>query len=125
MFAMLFAGLLATTPASAPAPQAAAEPATATRGAAGVCIRWSRNRQSRVAEAVIAKSSGNADFDSMITRTIPSWDWPVGVDNYRGEWVGIWMALGGAQSPNEPLPDCSHLRDRAWAPAPAATTPAA
>ena len=119
MIALLFAGLLAAAPTTEPAPQAA-EAATATRGVAGVCIRWDRRRRSRVAEAVIVKSSGNDALDRRIREAIPNMDWPVGVDDYRGQWIGIWMAVGGAENPpeSEPLPDCSGQRDRSWAPAP-------
>lgn len=118
MIALMMAGLLAApTPAAAPQDAPAA---TANRGVAGVCIRWDRLRRSRVAEAVIVKSTGNAALDERLTDQIPRMDWPVGVDDYRGQWVGIWMAVGGAENPpeSEPLPDCSSQRDRSWAPAP-------
>jgi|SRR5215217_4183913 len=115
MIALLFAGLLT---ASAPAPQDAPA-ATAQRGVPGVCIRWAQRRSGKVAEAVVVQSSGNAALDERVARAIPTMDWAVGVDDYRGQWVGIWMAVGGAPAPDEtaPLPDCSTLRDHSWAPA--------
>lgn len=121
MIAILFAGLLATTPASAP-PVASQDTATDRRGVAGVCIRWERSRRSRVAEAVIVRPTGNAALDRRISDAIPNMDWPVGVENYRGQWVGIWMAVGAAESPaaTDPLPDCSGQPDHSWAAAPAA-----
>jgi len=124
MIEILFAGLLATAAAPAPtlAPQ---ETATDRRGVAGLCIRWSRSRPSRVAEAVIVRSTGNRSLDRRLTNAIPQMEWPTGVDDYRGQWLGIWMAVGGAESPpaTEPLPDCSGQRDRSWAPAPAVEAP--
>jgi hypothetical protein len=115
--------LLAAALGSAPAPTLPIqEPpaATSTRGVAGVCIRWGRWNRARVAEAVIVRSSGNAALDERIRTSIPNMDWPVGVDDYRGQWIGIWMAVGGAESPpaDEPLPDCSAQRDHSWAAAP-------
>lgn len=116
MIVFLFAGLL--TAASPSPPPQDAPAATATRGVPGVCIRWEQRRRSRVAEAVVVRSSGNASLDERVARGIPELDWPVGVDNYRGQWVGVWMAVGGADAPAEtvPLPDCSALQDRSWAP---------
>ncbi len=121
MIAFLFAGLLTATPVSdtallQPTPQTA----TATRGVAGVCVRWDRTRRSRAAEAVVVRSTGNARLDQRMQETIPQWDWPTAVDDYRGQWVGIWLAVGGAEpvEADTPLPDCSSLRDRSWAPAP-------
>ena len=72
---------------------------------------------------MIVKSSGNEALDRRIREAIPNMDWPVGEDNYRGQWIGIWMAVGGATTPDEtvPLPDCSAQRDHSWAPAPAAS----
>lgn len=129
MIAILFAGLLATTATPAPT-LTTQEAATARRGVAGVCIRWSQRRPSRVAQAIIVRSTGNTTLDRTISNAIPEMDWPVGVDDYRGQWVGIWMAVGGAESPaaTEPLPDCSGQRDRSWAPppeTPVSPTPAA
>jgi len=124
MITILFAGLLATAAAPAP-PLMTQQAATARRGVAGLCIRWNQRRPSRVAEAIIVRSTGNTTLDRSISNAIPEMDWPVGVDDYRGQWVGIWMAVGGAEGPvaTDPLPDCSSQRDRSWAPAPA--TPAA
>jgi hypothetical protein len=121
MIEILFAGLLASTAPSIVVQDAA----TDRRGVAGVCIRWDGRRRSRVAESVIVRSTGNAALDQRISDAIPEMNWPVGVDDYRGQWLGIWMAVGGAESPSaaEPLPDCSGLRDRSWAPAPAAGAP--
>lgn len=121
MIPLLFAGLLAT--ASAPAPTSPVQDAaSATHGVAGVCIRWNQRRPSRVAQAIIVRSTGNTTLDRRISSAIPDMNWPVGVDDYRGQWVGIWMAVGGAESPpaTDPVPDCSGQRDRSWAPAPAA-----
>jgi hypothetical protein len=120
MIVLLFAGLLAAASPS-PSPQDAPA-ATATRGVPGVCIRWERRRRSRVAEAVVVRSAGNTGLDERVARAIPDLDWPVGVDDYRGQWVGVWMAVGGAQAPAEtvPLPDCSALPDHSWPQAPAA-----
>ena len=119
MIAFLFTGLLMAMPASgATSPQDAPQ-ATATRGAPGVCVRWASARSARVAEAVVVRSSGNAALDRRVTDASPDMDWPVGVDDYRGQWVGLWMAVGGAATPDGPLPDCSALRDRSWAPPPA------
>jgi hypothetical protein len=122
MITLLFAGLLATTSSSGPIfmPQEAA--ATDRRGVAGVCIRWDRRRPSRVAEAIIVRSTGNARLDRRISDAIPEMDWPTGVDDYRGQWLGIWMAVGGAEAPpaTDPLPDCSGQTDRSWEPAPEA-----
>lgn len=118
MIALLFAGLLLAAPTTATAPAQDAPRATATRGAPGVCIRWNRPNSSRVAEAEVVRSSGNRELDARVARSIPQMDWPVGVDDYRGQWVGIWMSVGGAPIPTD-LPDCSALRDRSWAPAPA------
>ena len=118
MIEILFAGLLAT--ASAPAPTLAPQDSmTSRRGVAGICIRWDRSRPSRVAEAIIVRSTGNSALDRRIANAIPEMDWPVGVDDYRGQWLGIWMAVGGADSPpaTEPLPDCSGQTDRSWVPA--------
>ena len=126
MIAILFAGLLAT--ASAPAPTAAPQDSMISRrGVAGLCIRWDRSRPGRVAEAVIVRSTGSSALDRRISDAVPRMDWPIGVDDYRGQWLGIWMAVGGAESPpaTEPLPDCSGQRDRSWAPLPAPATPAA
>ena len=117
MIVLLLASLLTTaTPDAAPQDRPAA---SATRGVAGVCIRWERRRRSRVAEAVIVRSTGNASLDERIAEAIPAMDWPVGVDDYRGQWVGIWMAVGGAEAPGDdaPLPECSSLQDHSWAPA--------
>lgn len=121
MIALLLATTLTASPAAEAAVQSAPEAATATRGVAGVCIRWSRPNSTRVGEAVIVQSSGNRALDTRIRTSIPQMDWPVGVDAYRGQWVGIWMAVGGAPTPPEttPLPDCSGQRDRSWTPAPA------
>lgn len=122
MIAFLFAGLLTAAPMSDTAlVQAAPEEATATRGVAGVCVRWNRLRRAKVGEVQIVRSTGNAQLDERLRTTIPQWDWPTGVDEYRGQWVGVWLAVGGATAPGEgePLPDCSALRDRSWAPAPA------
>lgn len=120
MIAFLFAGLLMAAPVSDTAiVQDAPQAATATRGAPGVCVRWARARSVRVTEAVVVRSSGNAALDRRVTESIPQMDWPVGVDDYRGQWVGLWMAVGGAATPDGPLPDCSALRDRSWAPLPA------
>jgi hypothetical protein len=117
MIALMLAGLLAAGPA---APVSAQEPAaTATRGAAGVCIRWGRPNSRRVTEAVVVRSSGNTALDRSVAEAIPNMDWPVGVDGYRGQWIGIWMAVGNAATPDGPLPDCSALQDRSWTPAPA------
>jgi hypothetical protein len=119
MIALMLAGLLtASTPALQDAPAA-----TAQRGVPGICIRWEQRRRNRVAEAVIVQTSGNPALDDRVARAIPTMDWAVGVDDYRGQWVGIWMAVGGAPSPDEsvPLPDCSALPDHSWAPAPAAS----
>jgi hypothetical protein len=119
MIALVIAGLLT----AAPLPSQTSEPeATETRGVAGVCIRWDRQHPSRVAQAEIVRTTGNRTLDTKLRRAIPRMDWPVGVDDYRGQWLGIWMAVGGAASPDAtvPLPDCSHLRDRSWAPAPVA-----
>lgn len=116
MIALTFAALLAASPVATPAQEPAA---TATRGAPGICIRWARANSTRVSEAVVVQSSGNRALDRRVSESIPRMDWPVGVDNYRGQWVGIWMAVGGAPTPEGPLPDCSSLRDRSWAPAPA------
>lgn len=122
MIAFLFAGLLTATPVSDTAVQDAPH-ATATRGVAGVCVRWDRTRPSRAAEAVVVRSTGNARLDRRMQETIPQWDWPTAVDDYRGQWVGIWLAVGGAEpvGGDTPLPDCSSLRDRSWAPAPVPT----
>jgi hypothetical protein len=117
MIALMLAGLLAAGPATPVSTQQPA--ATATRGATGVCIRWARPNSVRVAEAVVVQSSGNTALDRRVTDAIPNMDWPVGVDEYRGQWIGIWMAVGGADTPEGPLPDCTALRDRSWAPAPA------
>lgn len=121
MIAFLFAGMLAAAPVSDASTAQDAPRATATRGVAGVCLRWDRQRRSRVAEAVIVQSSGNAALDARISTAVPQMDWPVGEDNYRGQWIGVWMAVGGAASPPDttPLPDCSSQHDRSWAPAPA------
>jgi len=102
MIAILSAALLATATTQAPPLTATQEAATDSRGVAGLCIRWGRGRPSRVAQAVIVRST------------------------YRGQWMGIWMAVGGAESPpaTEPLPDCSGQRDRSWAPPPVPATPA-
>jgi hypothetical protein len=89
------------------------------RGAPGVCIRWEANRPNRVAEARVVQSSGNAELDRRVRERIPSMDWPIGVDDYRGQWVGVWLAVGGATTPEGPLPDCSGLPDRSWPAAPA------
>lgn len=109
MVALLFTGLL-TAASPAPSPQDAPT-ATATRGVPEVCIRWERRRRSQVAEAVVVRSSGNVSLDERVARGIPELDWPVGVDDYRGQWVGVWMAVGGAEPPaaTVPLPDCSAL----------------
>ncbi|WP_291836467.1 hypothetical protein [Brevundimonas sp.] len=116
MIALMLAGLLA---AASPSSASAQEPtATATRGAPGICIRWARNRSARVAEARVVRSSGNVALDRRLAEAVPQMDWPVGVDDYRGQWVGIWMAVGGASTPEGPLPDCSSLPDRSWTPAP-------
>lgn len=123
MIAILFAGMLATAAAPTPTP-VLQDAATSRRGVAGLCIRWERRRPSRVAEAVIVRSSGNPALDRRISNAIPEMDWPIGVDDYRGQWLGIWMAVGGADSPpaTEPLPDCTGQTDRSWAPAPVPTT---
>lgn len=120
MIAILFAGLLATAPAPAPTP-ALQDSMNGRRGVAGICIRWDRSRPSHVAEAIIVRSTGNSALDRRISNAIPDMDWPVGVDDYRGQWLGIWMAVGGAESPpaTAPLPDCSSQTDHSWAPAPA------
>ena len=114
MIALLLAGLLTT---AAPIAQDAPA-ATPQRGVPGVCIRWDQRRRSRVAEAVVVRSSGNAALDERVARLVPEMDWSVGVDDYRGQWVGVWMAVGGAAAFDEsvPLPDCSALQDRSWAP---------
>ena len=126
MIAILSAALLATATTQAPPLTATQEAATDSRGVAGLCIRWGRGRPSRVAQAVIVRSTGNRALDRRISDAIPMMDWPTGVDNYRGQWLGIWMAVGGAESPpaTEPLPDCSGQRDRSWAPPPEPATPA-
>jgi hypothetical protein len=71
--------------------------------------------------ACLAFASGNAALDERVARLVPEMDWSVGVDDYRGQWVGVWMAVGGAAAFDEsvPLPDCSALQDRSWAPPPA------
>ena len=126
MIAILSAALLATATTQAPPLTATQEAATDSRGVAGLCIRWGRGRPSRVAQAVIVRSTGNRALDRRISDAIPMMDWPTGVDNYRGQWMGIWLAVGGAESPpaTEPLPDCSGQRDRSWAPPPVPATPA-
>lgn len=119
MIALMFAAALSATPAALP--QEAAPAATASRGVAGMCVRWDRRRRSKVAQAVVVQSTGNETLDDRMTQLVPQWDWPVGVDDYRGQWVGVWLAVGGATAPADdaPLPDCSALPDRSWAPAPA------
>jgi hypothetical protein len=57
MIALLLATTLTATPAAEAAVQSAPEAATATRGVAGVCIRWSRPNSTRVGEAVIVQAS--------------------------------------------------------------------
>lgn len=122
MIALLLTGLLATSPRPDIALQDSMEPPTASRGVAGVCVRWDRGRRSRLAEAVVVQSSGNAELDARITRDAPRLDWSLEEPDYRGQWIGLWMAVGGATSPPEttPLPDCSAQRDQSWVPAPAA-----
>jgi len=122
MIALMFAGLLTAAPASDTALlQDAPEAVTATRGVAGVCVRWDRRRPSKAAEAVVVNTTGNGRLDRRLQDTIPQWDWPTAVDDYRGQWIGMWLAVGGAAAPaaDTPLPDCSSLRDRSWAPPPA------
>jgi len=119
MIAILTAGILAMAPAPVPPPMPQAS-MNGRRGVAGICIRWDRENPSRVAEAVIVRSTGYSALDRRLASAIPDMDWPIGVDDYRGQWLGIWMAVGGAESPpaTEPLPDCSSQTDRSWAPAP-------
>lgn len=116
MITLMLAGLLTAMPAPAQVPGPSA---SAMRGAPGVCIRWEARRPNRVAEARIVQSSGNAELDRRVRERIPSMDWPIGVDDYRGQWVGVWLAVGGATAPEGPLPDCSGLPDRSWPAAPA------
>ena len=108
MISLLLAGLLASAPVQE-------VPQGDMTGAAGVCIRWERNAR-RVKEAVVVTPSGNSNLDRSLPRAIPRMDWPVGIDDNRGQWVGIWYASGGAETPAGALPDCSALRDRSWAP---------
>ena len=80
-----------------------------------------------MAEAIIVRSTGNRALDRRISEAVPQMEWPTDMDDYRGQSLGIWMAVGGAESPpeTEPLPDCSEQRDRSWAPPPAPVTPGA
>jgi hypothetical protein len=93
--------------AGTPAPAAADDDAD-LRGTAGVCIRWGADPH-RVEEAVVVVSSGNPTLDAALPPTILNMPWERPASpGYRGEWIGIVMAVAGAPA-NIPLPKCDTL----------------
>ena len=121
MIALMFAGLLTTVPVQE-MPHAAAP---SDPGVVGVCIRWDQRRLNRTAEAQVVVSSGNRKLDNDVRRWVGHQDWPSEEAANHGQWMGIYLATGGAVAPADARPDCSALPDHSW-PAdvpPAATTP--
>jgi hypothetical protein len=86
------------------APVAATAP---TLGAAGVCVRWGEDKE-HVSQAVVVESTGNTQVDEMIATSVKSMKWPAPGEGYKGEWVGISLAVGGAE-PISTLPNCALL----------------
>ena len=117
MIALMFAGLL-TTASMQEVPHALpAEP-----GVVGVCLRWESRNLNRVAETRVVVSSGNRQLDNNVRRWPAHQDWPVEDGGAHGQWVGVYLATGGAVAPADSRPDCSALPDHSW---PAETPPAA
>ena len=77
----------------------------------GVCLRWGADPD-HVEEAVVVAPSGHEPLDRGMPESIRRMDWPKpSGESYRGEWVGIWLAIGDvsrAEMPRE-FPDCSRL----------------
>ena len=108
--AQLAAVILVTASVSAPAfasdaPVAAAAPSLG--GTAGVCVRWGED-QEHVAQAVVVESTGNAQLDEMIASSVKTMKWPSPGEGYKGEWIGVSLAVGGA-APISTLPNCALL----------------
>lgn len=81
---------------------------TDVRGSVGVCIRWGRDSH-HVADAIVVISSGNPTLDRAVPDTIKNMEWErPSSPSYKGEWVGIVMAVDGS-APNESLPNCDRL----------------
>jgi hypothetical protein len=101
--------LLASAPSSAPAQGVALR--GVHRGVVGVCVRWGADPR-HVAEAVVAVHSGNATIDGAVPEAVRAMDWPV-PRNYRGQWAGYWVTVGGAQNlpVSDSYPACSQLPD--------------
>lgn len=93
-----------TTPAVAQGANQAA--GSDLRGTAGVCVRW--DGPTHVADAVVVVSSGNPTLDRALPDTIRNMAWQAPDPPYHGEWVGITMAVAGAQA-SMPLPSCASL----------------
>lgn len=117
MIALMFAGLLTTAPMQE-MPQAAAP---SDPGVVGVCIRWERRNLNRVAETRVVVSSGNRQLDNNVRRWVGKQDWPIEDNASHGQWMGVYLATGGAVAPADARPDCSALPDHSW---PAETAPA-
>lgn len=117
MIALMFAGLLTAAPMQE-MPQAAAP---SDPGVVGLCIRWEPRNLNRVAEARVVVSSGNRQLDNNVRRWAGKQDWPIEDNASHGQWMGVYLASGGAVAPAGALPDCSALPDHSWPAAPAAT----
>ncbi len=106
--------LPAVTPVlAATAPQAPA-------GVVGLCVRWGVD-PSRIADAVIVDSSGDARVDDMASAAVRSAPIPRPADD-TGGWRAMSMGFGGVEPPTSP-PDCDSLRDVSGEPAAASPAP--
>lgn len=103
-FALLLAASAAVPAFAADAPVASAAPAL---NPAGVCVRWGDDKE-HVSQAVVVESTGNVQVDEMIATSVKAMKWPAPGEGYRGEWIGVSLAVGGA-SPINTLPNCALL----------------
>ncbi len=106
--AQLGIAILLTVSTAAPAFAAdAPSQSGAALSPAGVCVRWGDDKE-HVSQAVVVESTGNAQVDEMIATSVKTMKWPAPSEGYNGQWVGVSLAVGGAE-PISTLPNCALL----------------